>query len=929
MFKKNIKIIVTLGPSTKTISDLRKIKDRGVSFVRINMSHSSIDDLKYFINLAKTVDIPFIIDTEGSQIRTGDLIESSINLNENDEIKIYKEQIVGDIHKISIKPSYVIDQLKIGDILYVDFNALILEISDISTISVGYITAKAINKGSLGRNKGVAIDSSDNTKFDLPVLSEKDYQSIKVGLEEGISHIAASFMRSEQFVKDVKMATKGKMKIISKIECLDALNNLDEIIKESDFLLIDRGDLSKEIPIEKIPFLQKIILSKSRNYNKETFIATNLLETMVEKSNPTRAEVNDVINAILDGASGLTLSSETAIGKYPIACINMLNKLIKQTTLFNDITYQKSGDRLAKKLFKSNYFLSTDSSSSLISPHGGTLINRISDGSFSKQYLDSLKKIVVSQNISMDIEQIAVGTFSPLEGFMIKRDFNSVLNKMRLVNGAVWTIPIVLDVSKEHADNISLGEDIMLIGDGGLIALINVEDKYSFNKKEVSLKLYGTTSNKHPGVLWVNSLDQILLGGKITLLKRRESEFQEYILTPRQTRRLFEEKNWSRVVGFHTRNVIHRSHEFIQMKALEVENCDGLFVHPVIGKKKPGDFYAKYIIESYKLMVKNFYPADKVFFATLPTYSRYAGPREAVFTALCRKNFGCSHFIVGRDHTGVGNFYNPTASHDIFDKFPDLGMKIIKFNKIFYSKKYDGYIHETEDSDHLEEDKLHISGTEARKMFEEGDIPPCWFMRPEISQFISNAICNKEEVFIKKESVEKGIVLWFTGLSGSGKTTIAGELENRLKTLRKKVVIIDGDTVRSTINKNLGFSREDIKENNLIIAKLAEEAAFKNDFVVVPIISPYQEDRNMARSLIGSRFFEIFINCSIDKCIKRDPKGFYKKALEGKINNFIGLSKSNPYEIPINPDLEIKTDIHSLDENILLILDFLKSKALL
>ena len=929
MSKKDIKIITTLGPATNTESDLRKIKDKGVNFVRINMSHSSIDDLEYFITLAKAVDIPFIIDTEGSQIRTGALNEASISLDENDEVQVFKEPLVGDKHKISLQPGHVVDQLQAGDILYVDFDALILKISDTSTIGQGYITAKTLSKGSLGRNKGVAVDSVGNTIFELPPLSVKDYESIAVGLKEGIGYIAASFMRSAQFVKDVRLATQGKMKIISKIECLDALHNLDEIIQASDFLLIDRGDLSKEVPIEKIPFLQKMILSQARKHGKEVFVATNLLETMVEKSKPTRAEVNDVITAILDGAAGLTLSAETAIGKYPMACINMLNKLIKQTTFFDEAAYQKSGDQLAKKLFKLDYFFNTDVTSSLIAPHGGTLVNRTANQHFDDAYLNSLKKIAVGQEITMDIEQIAIGTFSPLEGFMRQRDFVSVLNTMRLASGVVWTIPIILDVSKEQAANLVLGEDILLVGDGGLLALLHLEDKYVFDKEETALKLYGTNSIDHPGIRWINSLSPVLLGGKITLIKRRESEFQEYTLTPRQTRRLFEEKNWSKVIGFHTRNVIHRSHEFIQMKALELENCDGLFVHPVVGKKKPGDFHAQYIINSYQQMVKNFYPAGKVVFATLPTFSRYAGPREAIFTALCRKNFGCSHFIVGRDHTGVGNFYHPQASHDIFDQFSDLGIKAVKFDKVFYSKKYNDHVHESEDSEHTDEDKLHISGTEARKMLEKGTTPPAWFMRPEISQQILDAIENKEEVFVKDQVAETGAVLWFTGLSGSGKTTIAHELENQLRALGKKVTIIDGDVVRSTISKRLGFSRADIKENNLTIAQLAKQAAVNNDFVIVPIISPYQEDRDMARSLIGPYFLEVFINCPIEECIKRDPKGLYQQALAGKIDNFIGLTPTSPYEVPINPDLELKTDNLKLDKSVSLALDFLKTKNLL
>src|SRR3989344_27401 len=280
MPKNKIKIIVTLGPSTSSENDLKKIKDKGVDFVRINMSHSSIDDLKYFIGLAKKVGIPFIIDTEGSQVRTGDLNSSSISLEENDEIRIHRQSLVGDNKKISLKPGHVVEQLEAGDLIYVDFNVLILRVSDVSTIADGYITAKAVNSGTLGRNKAVVIDSALDKKLHLPPLSEKDYESIAVGLAAGVKYIAASFMRSAEFVKAVRKASGNKMKIISKIECLDALGNLDEIIRESDYLLLDRGDMSKEILIEKIPLLQKILLDRAHRANKEIFVAPNLLEAM-------------------------------------------------------------------------------------------------------------------------------------------------------------------------------------------------------------------------------------------------------------------------------------------------------------------------------------------------------------------------------------------------------------------------------------------------------------------------------------------------------------------------------------------------------------------------------------------------------------------------------------------------------------------------
>ena len=247
-------------------------------------------------------------------------------------------------------------------------------------------------------------------------------------------------------------------------------------------------------------------------------------------------------------------------------------------------------------------------------------------------------------------------------------------------------------------------------------------------------------------------MQPVLLAGRVDLIKGRESETRAYELTPKQLRRLFEDRGWAKVLGFHTRNVLHRGHEFMQLTAMQDENCDGLLVQPVVGKKKPGDFKPEYIIKSYERMIESFYPKEKVVFAAFPTFSRYAGPREAVFTALCRKNYGCSHFVIGRDHTGVGDYYDPYASHMIFDNFPDLGMKIVKFNEVFYSRSSKKYVQENGEFSYDESDKLRIiSGTQARAMFLRGEAPPSWFMRPEISNIVLDAVKNGEQVFEKKE----------------------------------------------------------------------------------------------------------------------------------------------------------------------------------
>lgn len=751
MTDKKVKIIVTLGPSTKTEDDLKKLKSQGVDFVRVNMSHSTIDDLRYFIALSKKVGIPFVVDTEGSQIRSGALNVDRIYIEERATVRLHSEAIIGDETNIALTPIGFISQLELGDIIRLDFDTLILRVSDISTLSEGFITASAVTAGYVGNNKGVVVDPAFPKNYSLPCLTEKDYQSIAIGLEENVEYLAASFMRSGAFVDEVRRATKGRMKIISKIECVDGLENLDDIIEKSDLLLIDRGDLSKEIPLEKIPLTQKIILHRARQSGKGVFVATNLLETMVEKRKPTRAEIHDVVDTIMDGAFGLALSAETAVGKYPIDCVNMMNRLIRhvENTVAVEQFVQEE-DQLVAKMNADNYLFTIESSSALVPPHGGRLVNRFLPNVPNGQALAKLPSIELSDELQMDVEQIGIGTFSPIEGFMGEKDLNGVLDKMRLRNGVVWTIPIVLDVSIEKANSLKIGDTVVLRGAGEqAMALLHLEEKYIFDKEMFARKLYGTDNNDHPGVKRVRLMQPMLLAGKIDLLSRRQSETSEYELTPRQVRCLFDERGWIKVVGFHTRNVIHRSHEFIQLQAIKQENCDGLFIHPVIGKKKPGDFNSKYIIKAYEIMMKNFYPKGKVIFATYATFSRYAGPREAVFTALCRKNFGCSHFIVGRDHTGVGDFYSPTASHDIFDQFPDLGIKPVRFNQIFYSEKKQNYIHEADDYEHAEAEKLYISGTQARKMIESGQAPPEWFMRPEISAMIIDALKNHEEVFVK------------------------------------------------------------------------------------------------------------------------------------------------------------------------------------
>jgi len=747
---ERVKIIVTLGPSTNTEESVRALKARGVDFVRVNMSHSSLADQKRFMKIAKKVGIPFILDTEGSQVRTGMIQDAPRYFEEGITFVLTGKEILGDDTAITIRPKEIITQCDVGDFIYCDFDSLILRITDISSAKRGRVMAHVVTGGFLGSNKGAVIHGAlPNKHYDLPPLSVKDRKAIAIALREGVEYIAASFMRSGAAVKEVRTLTKGRMKIISKIECVDGLKNLNDIITTSDFILIDRGDLSKEIPIERIPLTQKIIMGEAAKQKKGVYVATNLLETMVEKKKPTRAEIHDIEQTILDGAYGLTLAAETAVGKYPFDCVNVLNRVIEHVQSHSSVA-QNIKKETSSGTRANLHYLTDTVADSLIAPHGGMLVNGLTDAP-DPRILSRMPKIVVTDEQYMDAEQIALGTFSPVSGFLGKKDCESVLNSMRLSNGIVWPIPIVLDVSLDDARVCTKGDDVVLADvKGEPFGILHVKEKYTINKHTYAHALFGTTDEKHPGVRGVYAMGPLFLAGDISVFRRRSASHKWYEITPRQARRLFEERGWRTVVGFHTRNVPHRGHEFIQMEALRKTRADGLFVHPVIGKKKTGDFHSEPIICGYEAMMRNVYPEDKVVFGTYATFSRYAGPREALFTALCRKNFGCSHFIIGRDHTGVGDFYSPTASHEIFDMFPDIGIEPVKFNKVFYSKHEKCHIHEGEEKKkHTEKEKLHINGTQARTILLSGKKLPEWFMRPEISTLILDMVKKKKKVFIE------------------------------------------------------------------------------------------------------------------------------------------------------------------------------------
>ncbi len=437
---------------------------------------------------------------------------------------------------------------------------------------------------------------------------------------------------------------------------------------------------------------------------------------MVSTPTPTRAEVNDIYNTLADGAEGLVLAAETAIGKYPIECASMVNKIIQGA---------QRGEN------DNGHYYPLDAVSLLVEPHGGRLVHREATPT-DRAGSDELFRLAVSERELMDCEQIARGTYSPLTGFMSRETLEAVLDSSRLPSGDVWTLPILLQVDSDKVKGFGVGDRVALTnGAGGVHALMDVTEIYQYDLESLASRMYGTTVRDHPGVARTLDGGDYFIAGDITLVEPLASPHRHYLLTPAQTRFIFTQLGWSQVVGFHGRNPAHRGHEWIQTQALERSGADGLYINPVLGPKKKGDFLPEPILLSYQTLLEfGCYPKGKVVLGSFFTYSRYAGPREAVFTALCRKNMGCSHFIVGRDHTGVGNFYPPNATREIFESLGDLGIQPVFFETIGYSPRTGKY--EADCGQPL----TNISGTEVRETLRAGKQLPDWFMRDIVQEVL-------------------------------------------------------------------------------------------------------------------------------------------------------------------------------------------------
>ena len=366
----------------------------------------------------------------------------------------------------------------------------------------------------------------------------------------------------------------------------------------------------------------------------------------------------------------------------------------------------------------------------MINAHGGKLVNRITNTDSS-----GLFSIDISTDLANDVENIADGIFSPLEGFLNQQNFESVISKGRLVNDIAWTIPIVLDVDDDTSKKMKESGDVLLKNPEGTgIAILHVEEVYSFDKKNTVSGVYGTNDESHPGVAKTNGMKDFLVGGEIDYIQKpNESEIRKYRMTPVETREAFTKAGWEKIVAFQTRNPPHVAHEILQKTAITTR--DGVFVNPLIGKKKSGDFKDEVIIKAYETMIENYYPENRCRLATLHTEMKYAGPKEAIHHAIMRQNYGCTHIIIGRDHAGVGNFYDPFAAQKIFEEYPELDISPIFFPAFFYCRKCLTFTN-PKVCPHDAESREQISGTKLRSMIQEGKAPSEFILRPEVAKVI-------------------------------------------------------------------------------------------------------------------------------------------------------------------------------------------------
>ncbi len=521
-----------------------------------------------------------------------------------------------------------------------------------------------------------------------------------------------------------------------------------------------------------------------------------------------------------------------------------------------------------------------------------------------------------------DLEMLAIGAFSPLDKFMSEADYKRVLDEMRLVDGTVFPIPVCLSVP--DISNIKIGTSIALRDTkNDLLAFMKVEEIYEWNATELAEKVFGTTDSRHPLVSEINRWGKYNLSGELQVLQLpKYYDFQDLRLTPKQTREQLSAIGNKNVVAFQTRNPLHLAHETMTKRALET--VDGtLLLHPVVGMTKPGDVDHFTRVRTYKSLAENYYQKDKILLSLLPLAMRMAGPREALWHAIIRKNYGASHFIVGRDHASPGvdskgkPFYEPLDAQILTKKFSkEIGVEILAFAEFVYLSEENRYEEISKISPNSK--IFSLSGTQVREDYlNQGKLLPEWFTRKEVAEILSESYPPRKK---------QGVCLWFTGLSGSGKSTTAEILATLLLEKGRQTTMLDGDVVRTNLSKGLGFSKEDRDINILRIGFVAAEIVRHGGIAICAAVSPYLSTRNEVRNMVGDeKFIEVFVDTPLEVCEKRDVKGMYAKARRGEIKGFTGID--DVYENPQDVEIKLDTVSNTAEQNARIILQYLSNEG--
>ncbi|NIT60125.1 MAG: bifunctional sulfate adenylyltransferase/adenylylsulfate kinase [Aliifodinibius sp.] len=557
----------------------------------------------------------------------------------------------------------------------------------------------------------------------------------------------------------------------------------------------------------------------------------------------------------------------------------------------------------------------------LISPYGGQLVNLMVHPEILyeiKNRASRLPSLQLSERSICDLELLAVGAFSPLDRFMGREDYQCVLDKMHLSNGYIFPIPITLSV--EQSAEVALDQEIALRdAKNELLAVMSVDEIYEWDLHEVANKVFGTQDPRHPLVAEMHRWGKLNLSGRLKVLQLpRHYDFKDLRLTPAQTRKKLEELGYENVVAFQTRNPLHRAHEEMTKRA--IQEVDGaLLLHPVVGMTKPGDVDHFTRVRAYKALADHYYEPGQILLSLLPLAMRMAGPREALWHALVRRNYGANYLIAGRDHASPGKnskgnpFYGPYEAQKLMEKYSEeLGARVMPFHEFVYLPDEGRYEEVTKIGSRRR--TASISGTQVREEYlNNGKALPAWFTRPKVARILTETYPPKHR---------QGVCIWFTGLSGAGKSTTAEVLTVLFLEHGRQVTLLDGDVVRTHLSKGLGFSKEDRDVNIRRIGFVAAEIVRHGGVAICAAVSPYRATRNDVRSMVGNdRFIEVFVDTPLEVCEQRDVKGIYAKARRGEIKGLTGID--DPYEPPLQPEIILDTVTYSPEENARRILDYL------